>query len=454
MAHTKVLIGVPGFAGVVPRAQEDFAAFVYRCGRDNPAYDFYLKIVTKREQFRARNALVDLAMVNDCEYLFMLDDDMIVPPDLFARLVAHNKDVVGALYYQRGGAYHPVLMRQHGKKDDLIGVEFVQPFDTMIREPGLYPIDIIGGGCMLIKTDVFRKLLPPYFWVDGIVGTDVYLCHNLRKAGVEIFVDTSIELGHVGEESIVTSRTIPHYSKVLGEEAERLWKDLQAFYVMNDLQLESELTRADAGRPRSEAWHAKDRSTWEGVRAYYQEAGTWAVFNLAAYNLRYDASRDWAINQTQKLLPPGSTVVDYGCGIGACSLPLAKQGYKVMALDVAGAATREFFLWRRARYGLSLQIVPLHFDEPVPPVDLQEPADLTLMISVLDHLWDPYGALAWVTRNTRPGGYFFCDTWRTQKMADEPQHLVRYDPLRILQDLRAMGWADTPDNPFLFRRRR
>lgn len=451
LVKPKVLIGVAAFQGIVPEAQENFFRFAYRCGRDYPDYDFFVKFLIKREQFRARNNVVDMAIVNDCEYLLMLDDDMIVPPDLFGRLVAHGKDVVGCLYYQRGGAYHPVIMKQTSKKDGLKGIQFIQHFDRMITSPGLYKLDgVIGGGCMLFKTDVFRKIPQPYFWIDGIVGTDVHVCNQLRGAGIDIWVDTSIELGHVGEPQVVTSRTIPKYSRTVGEINEQLWGDLREYFCLTDDQLESEIVRASNGDARLKMWQQSPRETWEQVRAFYQEGGDWHVKGLAAFNLEYDQARDWAINDLSRLVKPDSRIIDYGAGIGYCTIPLAQRSnMRVVAVDLAGSPTMDFLKWRIKKHGLDHLVETQEFGQ-LTPQDLREPADGILLISVLDHLWAPYETLEWVNRNVRTGGFILCDTWRNMKDDNEPQHLIRYDPHRILHDFRRMGWRDVPENPFLF----
>lgn len=435
---------------MVPECQENFFSFAYHCGRRSPEYEFCLKIIIKREQFRARNNLVDLALMNDCDYLLMLDDDMVIPADLFERLAAHDKDVVGALYYQRGGGFHPVIMRQVNAKDGLKGIDFIHHFDLILRQPGLYPVDIIGGGCMLFRTEIFRKLVQPYFWIDGIVGTDVYICNQLRDAGVSIYVDTSIELGHVGDAQIITSRTVPKYSRVLGVVNQELWEDLRDYTGMGEDELESALIQSSAGHAREQMWGKTPRESWEQVRAYYQSCGMQQVLNLASYNLRYDQARDWAVNETERVLKPGATVVDYGAGLGYVSIALAQRhDYHVIALDVEGTPTIDFLRWRVAKHRLEAKVEVRGFDAPV-PTSLPDPIDGVFLISVLDHLYDPYGALQWITKAVKPGGFLLCDTYRTRHKDHEPQHLVKFDPETIERDFRRLGWRDAPENPYLF----
>jgi len=445
----RVLIGVPGFAGVTPECQENFFQMAYRLGRDCPNYDFFLRIILKREQFRARNTLVDLAIVNDCDYLLMLDDDMVCPPDLFTKLSGHDKDVCGALYYQRGGAYHPVIMRQYSAKDGLKGVNFINHFDDMLRKPGLYDVTggVIGGGCLLFKTEVFNKIQQPYFWIDGIVGTDVYICNKLADAGVKIWVDTSVELGHVGDPTTYTSRNIPQYGKKLGEVNEALWNDLRECYLLDNDQLETEIHRAT--RDRKDLWMSRERETWEGVRDFYQINNQQPVFNLAQYNLKYDQARDWAINDLQKVVPPGGRVADMGCGIGYVSVPLAQDGYDVTAIDIEDSPTSDFLRWRVDKHKIGLRLL-LH-GEAVPP-DLNSPVDLVLMISVWDHLFDPIGTLDWIARNTKDTAYVLCDSWRGHPKEGEPQHINHISPGEFVKMMKKRGFHEAPENPILFKK--
>jgi len=307
---------------------------------------------------------------------------------------------------------------------------------------------------MLFKMDVFKKIPKPYFWIDGIVGTDVHVCCQLGDAGVKIWADTSIELGHIGEPQVITARTVPKYSRVLGEINQELWEDLKGYFHKTDDELEHELILASAGDIRAREWNKEPRNTWEGVKRYYQNTGDQGTLNLSLWNLKYNHARDWAISDSGRILKPGSKVLDYGCGIGYVSLPLAQRcEYQVYAMDIAGLPTMDFLKWRKAKHNLDGNLILHTFEDPVPTQMFDEPLDAIFMISVLEHLWDPYGAIEWMTKIVKPGGFLLCDGWNQITNKDEPQHLCKYDYHKIVKDFMKMGWKSTPENPYLYFRK-
>lgn len=452
---SKLLIGIPGFNGIVPEAQHAILAMVYRCGKDLPNLTLAVQVITKKEQFRARNALVDMAIGGGFDWLLMLDDDMVPPQDLIQRLLAHEKDICGALYYQRGGRYHPVILQRTILETGELHTSFLSHQDPRIREPGLHAVDIIGGGCMLFKVDIFRKLMPPYFEYERVMGTDINICSRFLDAGVQPYVDTSIELGHVKDDrEIISSRSIPLHEQALAEVNAQLWDDAKAYTGMGDEELRSATVQASARGQRAGHWHDSPRTSPQAIAAYYQEHTDWHFHNLLYYNMQTrEQAKEYVLLKIPAIVPPGATVLDYGVGLGHLTIPLLARGYQVVGVEIAGAATLDFVEYRLRRHalkGCTLMEVP---DGEAPGIDLSTPVGLACVISVLEHLTAPWAVLRWLHRNVTPGGVLVCP-YQCDRMADEPQHLIRYDPTTFAREMRAMGWDESPEHPWVFLRRR
>jgi SAM-dependent methyltransferase len=447
----RMLIGIPGYAGVVPRCQKNIMSMAFWLGRCTDL-DVAIEIVVKKEQFRARNFLVNAALATGCDYLLMLDDDMLVPHDLPIKLMAHNKKVVGALYYQRGGVYRPVAMTQVGP--DEYGeshFNFWSHNDPRILDyPGLHPADVIGGGCMLFDTEVFERVPKPYFEWEKDVGTDIAICSKLRHLGYDVWLDTSIELGHVGDQEVITSRSIPIDRRMLQEEGEILGKDLERYYGMPTEWIIEQMQMATTKAMRRQNWGDLGQN-WHDVQIYYQSHADWHVFNLAGFTIwTQDAYRGWMLNEGERLLN-GGTLLDYGPGVGSVCIPLARQN-RVYAFEVARAATLPFLRFRQSQLPTPKNLSIWETYTPFPACPLPEKVDGACMISVLNHLTHPLETVKWVRDQLKVGGYFVCD-WALHSDHDggnEPQHLDAYDIGAFGSYMKSLGFVVSPEHPWLF----
>jgi len=161
-----------------------------------------LQVVTGTTIAIARNKLVEFS--KDSDYLLFLDSDMVMPPDLIERLLSHDKEVVSAMAYQRKYPFKPTILKLVKEPADYAPAKI---------EEELQEVDAVGCACLLIKTDVFKKLDPPYFdfsvYKQGqAVGEDIKFCQKLKEKGIKIFVDTELECGHI------TDRVITRYDFV------------------------------------------------------------------------------------------------------------------------------------------------------------------------------------------------------------------------------------------------
>jgi hypothetical protein len=144
-----------------------------------------------------RNHLAEQALINKCTHILMMDTDQIYPPDTVTKLIAHNLPIVGAKVHRRYAPFDPLLLRGSLGKYHRIPDEEWEACD------GLIEVDATGTGCTMFQSEVFRKLEFPWFKIipgrgkRKSVGEDVYMFSKAKKAGYRIFVDTSIEIGHL-----------------------------------------------------------------------------------------------------------------------------------------------------------------------------------------------------------------------------------------------------------------
>ncbi len=143
-----------------------------------------------------RNSLATMAVDGNFDYALLIDSDMVFDEDALIRLLKHDRDIISGLCVCKTPPYNPVAKQLN--KDG--GYTVREGLD----EGRFYSdLDMVGTAFMLIKVDVFRKLKRPYFaspeFKDSIMGEDVYFCRKAKKAGFDICIDTSLDIGHIGE---------------------------------------------------------------------------------------------------------------------------------------------------------------------------------------------------------------------------------------------------------------
>ncbi|MHB8734628.1 MAG: glycosyltransferase family 2 protein [Terriglobales bacterium] len=168
--------------------------------------------VTRLPIHAARQLACDYATDNGFSWILMLDDDATFPSDVLRRLLAHEKQMVVALAYQRRPPHATCVFRQ-AEDGTLAGA----PMEG-IEHTGLRRVDITGLHCALINTDIIRKLregltrdgkvIVPgtrqYFGgFENQVGEDVAFSINLKKLGIQIHCDTELIAGHIGSNVVV-----------------------------------------------------------------------------------------------------------------------------------------------------------------------------------------------------------------------------------------------------------
>ena len=144
-----------------------------------------------------RERLASLALEFGAEYMLWLDSDVVFPATTAVRLLSHNEDVVAANYVRR-------QLPAKGGASEKIG-QWHKPLGFEVQDE-LVPVEGVGMGCMLMKTDIFLELSKPWFefeWTpssNDFLGEDMVLCRKIAATGRQIKIDTALshELRHLG----------------------------------------------------------------------------------------------------------------------------------------------------------------------------------------------------------------------------------------------------------------
>jgi len=133
-----------------------------------------------------------LASTDPIAGILWVDSDMQFPPDTLLHLMSHRKDIVGATYRERQEPY-----RYLGR--------FSDDSDAHCWEGGLHQAELLPGGMILVRTEVYRRLPPPWYKLDEDGWRDDYhFCVEARKAGYEVWCDMDLtrKVIHRGEQEV------------------------------------------------------------------------------------------------------------------------------------------------------------------------------------------------------------------------------------------------------------
>jgi uncharacterized membrane protein len=147
----------------------------------------------------ARRNLTEIFLKSGFDYIWWVDSDMKFPVDTPLKLLARNKDIVGANYRRRRfpNANFTGMMGDRGAYTE---------FQTTDNSPAMELCDVLPQGCMLVKRDVYQKVPQPHYLQEFVpalnleVGEDIYFCEKARNAGFQIWCDQELskEIAHIG----------------------------------------------------------------------------------------------------------------------------------------------------------------------------------------------------------------------------------------------------------------
>lgn len=163
---------------------------------------------------RARNSLTRRFLESDCTDLLFIDSDIHFTYGQVERIMSHDVDVVGGLYFGKSeGPAKPIINAKIGYKCSEEG-----------EANNLFQVNYIGTGFLRIRRTVFEQIIARWgndlwymldpdhtvkeydFWHMGVctfenglrrfLTEDWWFCQMCQELGVKVWADAKVVLGH------------------------------------------------------------------------------------------------------------------------------------------------------------------------------------------------------------------------------------------------------------------
>ena len=205
----RVLVAAPGYDGRYDvRFLESITATISLCAQNNievmPLYLCYDSLVQ-----RVRNNYFRIAYENDFDILFFIDSDIGWKPKDFLKLVLSDKDMIGGGYRKKHDNEELYTFKVKGDTED--------EFEIIPDKDGLLEVNGLGCGFLKLTRNCFSKLFENEIksYTDDVTVTkmicdcvvneqghfiseDILLGFKWQNLGGKVYVDTNIDLIHVG----------------------------------------------------------------------------------------------------------------------------------------------------------------------------------------------------------------------------------------------------------------
>ena len=196
-SDAKVLIGLPN-NGIIEdlTGESPFKSFLHLAmfmSSQKESSNWGIQSIARMITHEARNALAKQAIDEGYTHLAMIDSDHTFDKDIIHRLLLYQKDIVGVRAYKRTSPHYPCIFVNNPNAIDKESMIFAD-----VADKGLMVTDSIGFGIILIKIEVFKKMTYPFFYFNKC-GEDFNFCKAAQAAGLKVYVDTDIEIGHLSQ---------------------------------------------------------------------------------------------------------------------------------------------------------------------------------------------------------------------------------------------------------------
>lgn len=155
--------------------------------------------------YDTRNQLIERAINGNFDRVLWLDSDMVFEPEILRILNEdlNHFDVVSGLYFKRVRPITPVVFKRCDieKLEDNKLKPVSEPYFDYPQNT-IFEIAACGFGCVAMNVAALKSVVDTYgkmlFSPVNGFGEDMSFCMRARSAGLHLWCDSRIKLGHDG----------------------------------------------------------------------------------------------------------------------------------------------------------------------------------------------------------------------------------------------------------------
>jgi GT2 family glycosyltransferase len=159
---------------------------------------------------RFKNEIIEKALEEKFDYLFLVDSDIVMHPNTLKRLRLLNKEIISNIFWTKwepdSEPYPQVWLKDNytlyntNQGESISNIEAsnrVKEFLSMLKKPGTYEVGGLGA-CTLISRSALEKGVnfnPVYNL--SFMGEDRHFCVRAAVLGIQLYVDTMYPAYHI-----------------------------------------------------------------------------------------------------------------------------------------------------------------------------------------------------------------------------------------------------------------
>ena len=221
MSKADFFIAVPTFENVTT---ECFESIFKLTKQWNIGFEF--KTVKGYDCARARNEIIKEFFKTDCNWLWMIDSDTVLPSEYLGHnlnflewLIVQNRQIILGWYPRKNDpgrtevfmegykGYPPAARWNTSEMVQRAKINRTSSSFMTNSNPDFIPIKGGGMGCALIHRSVLENLEYPYFKYDirdngTFLSEDLYFCEKAREKGYQIWTMPVLGCDHIGKKTV------------------------------------------------------------------------------------------------------------------------------------------------------------------------------------------------------------------------------------------------------------